>query len=103
MTEYVTDHRNGGQMYKWLIHCLADDNMDAAQHTLMELIDIGYAGDHAAELTPYKRKLVNRILTHLKTSNFFLALAMIWQLGEMGVNWPELTLVRDSVKSIRGF
>lgn len=104
MSDYrVPLERDPKYQFKWLLQCLNDNNMGAIRVTLLELLDIGYEGNHAKELEPFKETLVRMLLKYFKDDNYYLTDALAWQLIQLGVKWPELKTIRNGVVSARGF
>lgn len=100
MNTFPSD-RDPKYQFKWLLQCLNYNNMGAVRVTLLELLDIGYSGNHAKELEPYKNQLIRMLLEFFKNEAYHLTDALTWQLSELGVNWPELNTIRNGVASAK--
>ncbi len=100
MTYTIPLERDPKYQFKWLLQCLNDNNMSAVRATLLELLDIGYSGNHAKELEPYKTQLIRMLLEFFKNESYHLTDALAWQLSELGVTWLELTTIRRSTQHI---
>ncbi len=97
----ITQERDPKYQFKWLIQSLKDNNMGAVRVTLLELLDIGYEGNHAKELEPYKNQLIRMLLEFFKNEAYHLTDALAWQLSELGATWPELETIRNGVASAK--
>ena len=101
MTYDQYDSRRPEYQLDQLQRALRTDNMGAVRIALIELLDIGYMGNHADDIDPYKHIIVKTLLTYVKNENYHVADAVAFQLGELGVVWPELTIIRKSIASAK--
>jgi len=101
MTYKLTEERNPKNHLKYLKEFLDDDNMGGVRVALLELLDIGYRGNHAELLDPHKTQIIRMILTYFKREAFYLADALAWQVSELGVAWPEIDTIRNSIQQIK--
>jgi hypothetical protein len=85
-----------------LMQALKANNISHARGALLDLLDIKYNGNHARALAPYKAPLIKFLLVCVKEQNGYLAKALVWQLGQLGVKWPELDVISNSLKYFRG-
>lgn len=79
-----------------LILALDGNDMTSARVALVELLSMGYEGNHAADLKPYKHKIIKMLMEYLKAEMFKHTIAFIWQLNKLGVTWPDLDILKDT-------
>jgi hypothetical protein len=79
-----------------LLQALDSDDMTSVRIALVELLSMGYEGDHAADLRPYKHTIIKMLLEYLKAEMFKHTKAFIWQLNKLGVTWPDLDIIKDT-------
>ena len=84
-----------------LMQALKAGNIGHARGSLLDLLDIKYSGNHARALAPYKAALVKYVLLCVKEQNDYLAKALAWQLGQLGVKWPELEVIQKHLNSFQ--
>lgn len=101
MSYKLSEERNPKYHLKHLKDFLDDNNMGGVRVSLLELLDIGYRGNHAELLDPHKSQIIHMILTYFKREAFYLADALAWQVSELGVAWPEIDTIRNSIQQIK--
>ena len=79
-----------------LMYSLDSDDMTTVRVALVELLRMGYEGDHAEDLKPYKHKIIKMLLEYLKAEMFKHTKSFIWQLHRLGVTWPDLEIIYDA-------
>jgi len=79
-----------------LMQALNANDMTNVRLALVELLRMGYEGDHAEDLKPYRHRLIKMLLEYLKAEMFKHTKAFIWQLNKLGVTWPDLEIIKDS-------
>lgn len=101
MAYNIPQDRDPRYHLKLLVDFLNNDNMGGVRVALLELLDIAYQGNHAEIIDPYKPQILRMILTYINREAYNLADALSWQIGELGVTWPELETIRSSIQRIK--
>ena len=84
-----------------LMQALDSDDMTSVRVALVELLSMGYEGDHAADLKPYKHTIIKMLIDYLRAEMFNHTTAFIWQLHKLGVTWPDLDILNDTATAAK--
>ena len=84
-----------------LTNGLDTDDMTTVRVALVELLRMGYKGNHAEDFNPYKHKIIKMLLEYLKAEMFTHTKAFIWQLNQLGIIWPDLDIINDAATAAK--